>query len=152
MPRFHGETFDCEVDHDRLKNNMQRVFFLMLDGQWHFPEEIQKVGGAKGLTRVRAMREAQFGGLTVEKERVSGGLWRYRLDLETVNEDIIRSYREWDFSKHEEDYATKARKRMHKMIDRLTDAQVCILVGYARYERWHAFGKGLCEWGGSRGK
>jgi len=151
MPRFHGETFDYEIDQDRLKNNMQRVFFLMLDGQWHFPAEIQSVGGAKGLTRVRAMRETQFGSLRVEKERVSGGLWRYRLDLETVSEDIVRRYREWDFSKKQESHAAKERRRMRKMIDRLSDEQVLLLSRYARFERWHAVGRSLYQWGARHG-
>jgi hypothetical protein len=44
-PRFHGSTFDDDLDFDRLKNNTVRVFALLLDGQWHSPAELQQVGG-----------------------------------------------------------------------------------------------------------
>jgi hypothetical protein len=147
---FHGETYSKGVDFERLKNNQQRVFFLMLDGQWHLPKEIQAVGGAKGLTRVRALREAQYGGLTIEKERISSGLWRYRLDLNTVTDEIVNNYREWSFTKPASDekaWVDRCRKRLHKVVDGLSDEQVKRLADFVRHEKWWKFGYHFYSWG-----
>ena len=147
---FHGETYDTERDFNRLKNNQQRVFFLMLDGEWHTPKEIEKVGGARGLTRVRAMREPQYGGLTVEKQRVGSGLWKYRLDLNTVTENIVESYKSWSFSKDaggEAAWVKRCRKRLHNIVDSFTDDQVKRLADFVRCEDWWKFGYHFYLWG-----
>ncbi len=147
---FHGSTYDADRDFSRLKNNQQRVFFLMLDGEWHFPKEIKQVGGSKGLTRVRALRESQYGGLVVEKEHCGGGLWRYRLNLESVTPDIVQKYEKWSFSKgktKEGEWAERCRKRLHAAVNNLSDEQVKLLADFVRNGKWWKFGYHFYKWG-----
>ena len=89
-PGFAGETFDPSLDLDRLTNNLQRVYALLLDGRWHTAEEIRSIGGSEGTRRVRDLRGATWGPLKVNRRRVEGspGLWAYRLDLGTITRAI----------------------------------------------------------------
>lgn len=83
-PKFHGATYDGDLDFDRLKNNTVRVFALLLDGQWHESAELRSVGGSEATRRARSLREEQYGSLVVERERITDGNWRYRLNLDSV--------------------------------------------------------------------
>lgn len=94
--KFHGETFDREIDYQRLKNNTQRVFALLVDGGWHKPDQLMTVGGARWSARVRSLREPQFGHMMIESRRVKDGLWEYKLDLKTVTSNAFRRIMEWD--------------------------------------------------------
>lgn len=87
-----GCTYDPVVDGPRLRNNFQRVVALLLDGKWHEPDEIRSVGGSEGLKRVRELRDPTFGHVVVYATPVDQqrGLWRYRLDLSSLDEDMIR--------------------------------------------------------------
>lgn len=49
-----------------FRNNLQRVFVTLLDGLWHGASELQTVGGQNFGARVRELREARCGGLTIE--------------------------------------------------------------------------------------
>lgn len=82
LPVFDGATFTPELDADRLTSQFMRVKAIMLDGQWHSPDEVaRRVGGSgSGVTaRMRDLRKARNGGYTVELRRVAGGLWEYRI-------------------------------------------------------------------------
>jgi len=85
---FRGGTFKRIEDYDRLANNLQRVFHLMLDGEWHTEEDLRPVGGSRWSGRVRDLRSDAWGPMRVTAERVGGGIWRYQLDLSTVNQRI----------------------------------------------------------------
>ena len=104
-----------------------------------------------GLKRVRSLRERQYGGLVVEKERIGSGLWKYRLDLNTVTPDIVESYRTWSFPKNkkkdESDWVSRCRKRLHKVVDGLSDEQVKLLASFVRNEKWWKFGYHFILWG-----
>ena len=89
--KFFGGTFDHNSDYNRLKTNTQRVFSLMVDGKWHYANELRDVGGSEGTRRARSFREPQFGEMVVERERESGGLWKYRLQLSTVDPTIAQA-------------------------------------------------------------
>ncbi len=94
---FKGKSYDEGFDFNRLKNNTQRVFTIMLDGMWHCPDELRDVGGSNWGARVRQLREPQLGSMKVDVERHgSGGKFLYRLDLDTVTEEIKERIRKWD--------------------------------------------------------
>jgi hypothetical protein len=62
---------------------MERVYKLMTDGAWHTLPELAKAvqGSEAGVSaRLRDLRKARFGGHVVDKRRVEGGLWEYRLE------------------------------------------------------------------------
>lgn len=81
---FDGKTYSPARDGKRLKTRLDRVRELMGDGRWRTLYDIRRaIGGSEaGISaRLRDLRKERFGGYTVEKERVSGGLWKYRLGL-----------------------------------------------------------------------
>lgn len=84
QPLFDGDTFDPEKDQARLTGLLDRVFWLMLDGRWRTLSDIHaKVGGSEASisARLRDLRKQKFGAFLVERRRLSGGLWEYRLCL-----------------------------------------------------------------------
>ena len=79
---FDGATYSAEDDHMRLRGQLQRVHTLMSDGRWRTLEDIRFiVGGSESSisARLRDLRKAQYGSREIQRERVSGGLYRYRL-------------------------------------------------------------------------
>lgn len=79
---FDGETYEAGRDHQRLKGQLSRVFDLMKDGVARTLDEIATAcGGTEAAVsaRLRDLRKAKYGGHHVERERVQGGLYRYRL-------------------------------------------------------------------------
>lgn len=92
---FGGRTFDPALDEQRLLTQLGRVFDAMRDGQWWTIPQLyshcvlcRTVAGLDGAdshagisARIRDLRKPRFGGYEVEHERVSGGLWRYRLQV-----------------------------------------------------------------------
>ncbi len=81
-PYFDGETYEPEHDEARLTGQLLRVYTLMRDGQWRGLSEISceaDCSEASASARLRDLRKARFGGLTVERQRLDGGLFRYRL-------------------------------------------------------------------------
>lgn len=79
---FDGETYSADQDHTRLKGQLWRVFQLMSDGKWRTLADIAtEAGGSEASVsaRLRDLKKAQYGSHTLEKQRVTGGLWRYRL-------------------------------------------------------------------------
>ena len=82
IPYFDGETYQPEYDLDRLASQFERVKLLMRDGRWRTLAEIAKLvdGSEAGVSaRLRDLRKPRFGGYTVERRRVDGGLWQYRV-------------------------------------------------------------------------
>jgi hypothetical protein len=79
---FDGQTFDFARDSARLTGQLDRVRFVMRDGRWRTLAEIaETVGGSEAgvSARLRDLRKERFGGLTVEREYATEGLWRYRV-------------------------------------------------------------------------
>lgn len=79
---FDGETFDQALDGPRLNAQLKRVRAVMLDGQWRSLRDIREHTGdpeASISARLRDMRKSKFGGYVVERRRVSGGLFEYRV-------------------------------------------------------------------------
>lgn len=86
MAHFDGTTIDATIDAPRLQSALDRVYRLMLDGNWRTLAAIASecgVSEAGASARLRDFRKPKFqydypnGG--VESRRVTGGLWEYRL-------------------------------------------------------------------------
>jgi hypothetical protein len=54
---FRGWTFRAELDERRLESNLARVFYLLLDEQWHSLSELRQKGGTAGDSRARDLRQ-----------------------------------------------------------------------------------------------
>lgn len=79
---FGGQTYDLAKDGERLTGQFYRVRDLMLTGEWYTLGKLQElVGGSEaGISaRVRDLRKPAFGGYEVERRRVEGGLYEYRI-------------------------------------------------------------------------
>lgn len=77
-----GATFDAARDQNRLDKQRDRVWAVLVDGLWHTSAEFeQRVGDnwASLSARVRDFRKAKFGGHTILRHCIGGGLWEYKL-------------------------------------------------------------------------
>lgn len=77
-----GKTYSWQLDGVRLAGQKQRVFDLMRDGRYRTLARIAEVvgGSEAGVSaRLRDLRKPQFGAFDVQKRRVAGGIWEYRL-------------------------------------------------------------------------
>lgn len=83
LPYFaNGETFDAALDAERLKGQHHRVYAVMRDGDWRSLADLADQTGypeASISARLRDFRKPRFGSHTVERRRVGGGLFQYRL-------------------------------------------------------------------------
>jgi len=80
--QFDGVTFDQAEDGPRLTTQLDRVRELMSDGRWHSLRWLaDAVGGSEAgvSARIRDLRKVRFGARTVDRKRIDGGLWMYRL-------------------------------------------------------------------------
>jgi biotin operon repressor len=80
--QFDGATFDQERDGPRLSSQLVRVQQLMMDGHWRTLEQIAEAVGSSeaGVSaRLRDLRKLRFGGYQVDRQHLSGGLFRYRV-------------------------------------------------------------------------
>jgi len=81
---FGGDSYEPEFDFRRLKTQLERVRFVMTSpcGYWWTLAEIAKEvdGSEAGISaRIRDLRKAKNGGFEVERRRVRGGLFEYRV-------------------------------------------------------------------------
>jgi hypothetical protein len=70
------------VDYVRLNQQAIDVWAVMRDLAWHTLSGISRATAhpeASVSARLRDFRKERFGSHIVERERVIGGLWRYRL-------------------------------------------------------------------------
>lgn len=82
---FDGQTYEPAHDEARLISQLARVQTLMRDGRWRTLDNIQEaIGGSlPGVSaRLRDLRKTKFGGYTVQRRRVGGGLFEYRVVIE----------------------------------------------------------------------
>jgi len=81
-PRFDGADYQPARDDARLTGQLQRIWDVMVHGEWLTLEEISQVTGdppASISAQLRHLRKERFGRHTVEKEYVENGLYRYKL-------------------------------------------------------------------------
>ena len=84
IPHFDGATYEPAHDQARLSTQLGAVKALMGDGRWRTLTQIRAaVGGSEAgvSARLRDLRKPRFGGYTVERQRVDGGLYEYRMAL-----------------------------------------------------------------------
>ena len=86
LPPFDGQTFDYDQDFERLEGAMRRVAHLMSDGRERTLAEIARACGCTesgASARLRDLRkekfQAYFGKLNVDRRRLDGGLWAYKV-------------------------------------------------------------------------
>jgi hypothetical protein len=81
---FDGQTYEPIHDFARLRGQLERVNAFMADGRFHTLNEIARAAGgteASVSARLRDLRKPKYGSRDVKRERVTGGLFRYRLVL-----------------------------------------------------------------------
>lgn len=86
--RFPGPDLTA-ADNARLSNQFHRVFEFMKSGEWHTLKEIATATGtpeASASAQLRHARKARFGGHRLEREHVGGGLYKYRLLVNTESQ------------------------------------------------------------------
>lgn len=79
---FDGRTFSPVDDGQRLTRQLDLVKRCLMDGSWWTLTALAAVSGGSeaGVSaRIRDLKKPRFGGYVIEKQRVSGGLWRYRI-------------------------------------------------------------------------
>jgi hypothetical protein len=80
LPHFDGKTYEPELDHARLGNQLAAVRDLMADGKHRTLADISKATGfpeASVSARLRDLRKLKFGGLNVQRDRIGEGLFVY---------------------------------------------------------------------------
>lgn len=81
---FGGQSFEASQDGVRLTNHLQKVFDLMRDGKFRTLRQISDTVGcteASASARLRDLRKQWAGGHIVDRRRVAGGLYEYRLEV-----------------------------------------------------------------------
>lgn len=81
---FDGETYEPKFDQARLSGQLGKVEDLMLRGGWWSLRELHNLAGGSeaGISaRLRDLRKPRFGGYQVDRRRVEGGLFEYRISL-----------------------------------------------------------------------
>jgi Fic family protein len=83
--RFDGDTYEEELDQQRLGAQLQRVKLAMASGEWFTLAKLSRIANcseASASARIRDLRKDRFGAWTIERRRVSGGLHEYRRKFE----------------------------------------------------------------------
>jgi hypothetical protein len=83
-PGFGGDTFNEDLDGDRLRKQLAAVWHVMSDGQWRTLEQLAKEADAPEPSvsaRLRDFRKERFGSYRVERQRIpnGNGLHIYRI-------------------------------------------------------------------------
>lgn len=84
-PHFDGVTYKAVFDHTRLSSQLGRVYGVLRDGQWYTLSELSILANGPEASvgaRLRDLRKDKFGGYTVDRKRLSGGLFAYRLEID----------------------------------------------------------------------
>lgn len=74
-----GVTYEPELDKVRLNAQMLRTYEALRDGMWFTLRRLSDPE-ASVSARLRDLRKVKFGGHEVERRRVDGGLFEYRLN------------------------------------------------------------------------
>jgi hypothetical protein len=81
-PHYNGPEYIPSRDHARLSDQTARVFDLMKDGRWRTLAQIAEATGDPEPSisaQLRHLRKERFGGHTVDRNHIGGGLYQYRL-------------------------------------------------------------------------
>jgi hypothetical protein len=83
LSAFDGHSYEPHFDYQRLTGQLKRVADFMADGCWRTLSEIsEQTGGTEASVsaRLRDLRKDKYGARVILRQRVSRGLFRYRLD------------------------------------------------------------------------
>jgi len=89
--RFNGADYVPERDNPRLKTQYDRVFYLMRDQKARTLREIATITGdpeSSVSAQLRHMRKERFGSHEVVRERISEGLYTYKLIVNEEEADV----------------------------------------------------------------
>ena len=81
MP-FDGSTYDPTQDRARLTGQLLGVYQCLRNGSWYTLRNLSlSTGGSEASVsaRLRDLRKDKFGGWLIDRRRVDGGLYEYRL-------------------------------------------------------------------------
>ena len=82
--RFNGADYNQTRDDARLTGQILRVWECMSDGKWRTLKDIAQQTGdpeASVSAQLRHLRKPRFGGHTVEREYITNGLYKYKLEV-----------------------------------------------------------------------
>lgn len=74
-----GVTYDAPRDRARLAAQAQRVYVVMLAGDWLTLRQIAAATGDPEASVSARLRDCRRAGHTVERRYVANGLWCYRV-------------------------------------------------------------------------
>lgn len=86
--RFDGVDYDSKRDNARLTGQLLRIWDVVCDEKWRTLKEIANLTGdpeASISAQLRHLRKPRFGGHTVERQHIEGGLYKYRLLITDKN-------------------------------------------------------------------
>jgi len=87
---FDGVDYQHDRDFSRLKNQGERVYRFVQNGEWTTLREISAATGAPEASvsaHLRDLRKPKFGGHIVEKQYVGSGIYQYRVIFADVTKD-----------------------------------------------------------------
>lgn len=74
-----GDTFDPRLDADRLGAQARRVWDCVRSGGWWTLRALADATESPEASVSARLRDLRRLGVVVERERVTAGLWRYRV-------------------------------------------------------------------------
>lgn len=86
--RFDGDDYTPERDDQRLSAQYSTIFEFMKDSQWrplYVIADALDYPPASVSAQLRHMRKARFGGHTVNRRYIGGGLYEYQLVTKEVS-------------------------------------------------------------------
>jgi len=81
-PRFAGADYDHERDSLRLTGQLERVYRVMITGQWRTLRRIAEMTGdpeASVSAQLRHLRKERFGSHVVVSRYIGDGLYEYHV-------------------------------------------------------------------------
>ena len=92
---FDGETYDEELDGERMTTQLELVREIMSDQGWHRILEVANrvdCSESGAAARIRDLRKEKFGSWEIVRRRVAhgNGLHEYRWTGEVIEPDIIK--------------------------------------------------------------
>jgi len=83
---FDGKTYRAGYDYERLANALQKVLWIMLDGEWHSLDELRRRVSSSADSRLRDLRKQKFGAFEIQAARApqinmtgDNGTYYYRI-------------------------------------------------------------------------
>lgn len=80
--QFDGATYHPALDQKRLSGQLERVHKLLSDGNWWGLKSLAYAADgseAAVSARIRDLRKERFGSHVIERRRIAGGLYQYRM-------------------------------------------------------------------------